>query len=74
METRAQREAALIASRLGFRDVRGLIESKRREERRTSAAVYIGEERRTAERRAMADSARVSAWLARFEESRRALV
>ncbi len=74
METnRNQWESKAAAARLGFRDLASAIESRRKAERRDSLAVYIGEERRKAERRATADSAFVAAWTRRFEESRRAL-
>ena len=70
---RTQWETKAALARLGFRDLASAIESKRKAERREALAVYIGEERRKAERRAKADSAFVAAWTRRFEEARNAL-
>lgn len=68
--TRAMREAELVARNAGFRSVADMIDSKRKAERRQAAAVWIGEERRQAERRAKLDSAIVNNWIRRFDAAR----
>lgn len=71
---RAQWEAAAIAKREGWRDLRGELDRRNRERRNAKlAAEWQGEERREAERREgerRALSAALCDWTRRFDAAR----